>query len=135
MHHHWHGYLWIGNGADREREAERRPTSPDFETSPLPPMRTGDWLLKPAHRIAETFYDLDSAMKWMAVQYEMVESSLLETNPVPLEVRLENARLLLPEQIDVQWGEWLTQGRFITVGVICCPNIHVPHPCPLGSAS
>ncbi|MEV3979799.1 hypothetical protein [Nonomuraea sp. NPDC049758] len=30
---HWHAYLWTGNGAERGREAERRPGSPDFPTS------------------------------------------------------------------------------------------------------
>ncbi|MFI7112875.1 hypothetical protein ACIBK9_41645 [Nonomuraea sp. NPDC050227] len=52
---HWHAYLWTGNGAERGREAERRPGSPDFPTSPLPPMRTGDWLAKQAARVAATF--------------------------------------------------------------------------------
>ncbi|MEU8276109.1 hypothetical protein ACFYOK_22520 [Microbispora bryophytorum] len=52
---HLHCYSWTGVGDERRNESERRPPplSGDpgpFLASPLPPMRTCDWLLKPACR-------------------------------------------------------------------------------------
>ncbi|GAA0934427.1 hypothetical protein [Nonomuraea longicatena] len=124
---HWHAYTWLGNGTELAREHERRPTSPDFPASPLPPMRTGDWLLKPANRMARTFGDTDAAAGWMGDQYAPVQPP---TDKIPLNARINLASDLLPRGVDAQWGEWLAAGRFITVGVICCPNRHVGHPCP-----
>ncbi|GAA0942223.1 hypothetical protein [Nonomuraea longicatena] len=125
---HWHAYTWNGNGQDLARESERRPTSPDFPTSPLPPMRTGDWLLKPLQIIAETFNDEAQAVAWMEQTYIPHRTA---SDKIPLEARALLAGDLLPRGVDVQWGVWLTGGRFLTVGVICCPNRHVSHPCPL----
>ncbi|GAA5047167.1 hypothetical protein HNP84_000426 [Thermocatellispora tengchongensis] len=127
---HWHAYTWIGPGDDRGREAERRPDSPEFATSPLPPMRTGDWLVKPASRIAGTFSQVQDATAWLAEQYKAAEGLFLHPDRIGLDERLEQARDLLARGVDVQWGEWLTGGRFITVGVVCCPNRHVRHRCP-----
>ncbi|MEV0821132.1 hypothetical protein [Nonomuraea rubra] len=128
---HWHTYHWTGAGADRGREAERRPTSPDFTASALPPMRTGDWLAKPASRISATFDDAEQAVTWMAAQYTGVRSALLSPEHIPLEDRLHTTLELLTRGVDAQWGEWLHGGRFITIGAICCPNRHVSHPCPV----
>ncbi|MFI6292688.1 hypothetical protein ACIBEJ_13935 [Nonomuraea sp. NPDC050790] len=123
---HWHGYIWNGNGQELAREAERRPTSPDFFSSLLPPMRTGEWLAKPASRIAETFDDVDKAIEWMPTVYEAAHLH----DPIPRSLRQDQAYDLLPRGVDVQWGCWLPGGRFVTVGMICCPNRHVQHPCP-----
>ncbi|MEV4101025.1 hypothetical protein AB0J42_12245 [Nonomuraea sp. NPDC049649] len=131
---HWHAYQWVGPGVERANEADRRPASPEFTTSLLPPMRTGDWLLKPPSRIAATFEEVVSAVAWMADEYAKIRAALLLPEPIPLEERLETARDLLPRGVDVQWGEWLHGGRFITIGIICCPNRHVPHPCPSRSS-
>jgi hypothetical protein len=128
---HWHAYQWTGAGADRGNEAERRPASPDFSSSPVPPMRTGDWLAKPPARIARTFDEPGQAAGWMAAEYAKVHDALLLPERVPLEERSETAVDLLARGVDVQWGEWLQGGRFITIGVICCPNRHVSHPCPI----
>ncbi|MFF4622057.1 hypothetical protein [Nonomuraea jabiensis] len=128
---HWHAYHWIGAGADRANEAERRPSSPEFPSSMLPPMRTGDWLAKPASRIAATFQEAEQAVDWMAGEYASVREAFLLPERVPLEDRLETALDLLSRGVDVQWGEWLQGGRFATIGVICCPNRHVTHPCPV----
>ncbi|GAA5068618.1 hypothetical protein HNP84_008412 [Thermocatellispora tengchongensis] len=130
---HWHAYTWTGPGADRGREAERRPDSPEFATSPLPPMRTGDWLVKPASRIAGTFTDLQRATVWLAEQYKMAEGLFLHPDRIGLAERLEHAADMLARGVDVQWGEWLQGGRFVTVGVVCCPNRHVTHRCPTGA--
>ncbi|MFI6320071.1 hypothetical protein ACIBG8_21220 [Nonomuraea sp. NPDC050556] len=128
---HWHAYTWFGNGADLAREAERRPTSTDFTSSPLPPMRTGEWLRKPANRIAETFDDATSAVEWIAREYARNGGA---DGTIPLSTRALAATDLLPRGVDVQWGEWLPGGRFLTIGMICCPNRHVNHPCPTKGA-
>ncbi|MEU6778106.1 hypothetical protein ABZ912_02800 [Nonomuraea angiospora] len=128
---HWHAYYWAGTGTDRANEAERRTSSPDFATSPLPPMRTGDWLAKPTSRITASFDQVDAAIAWLAGEYGKIRSALLRPERIPPEDRLEHARDLLPRGVDVQWGEWLQGGRFATVGMICCPNRHVSHPCPM----
>ncbi|MGR6924146.1 hypothetical protein ACU635_58620 [[Actinomadura] parvosata] len=128
---HWHAYQWTGPGADRGNEAERRPASPGFPSSLVPPMRTGDWLAKPASRIARTFDEPGQAAGWMAAEYGKARGVLLLPERVPLEERLETAVDLLSRGVDVQWGEWLQGGRFVTIGVICCPNRHVSHPCPV----
>ncbi|UBU14283.1 hypothetical protein [Nonomuraea gerenzanensis] len=128
---HWHAYQWTGPGVDRGNEAERRPASPDFPSSLVPPMRTGDWLAKPAARITRTFDEPRRAAGWMAAEYAKARDLLLLPERVPLEERLETAVDLLSRGVDVQWGEWLQGGRFVTIGVICCPNRHVSHPCPI----
>ncbi|MFG1946945.1 hypothetical protein [Nonomuraea sp. NPDC048826] len=132
---HWHAYQWTGPGAERADEADRRPTSPGFSTSPLPPMRTGDWLLKPRSRIAVTFAEVAPAVAWLAGEYGKTRTALLPPERIPVEERLETARDLLLRGVDVQWGEWLQGGRFVTLGVICCSNRHVPHPCPARGSS
>ncbi|MDP4511921.1 hypothetical protein [Nonomuraea turcica] len=129
---HWHAYQWTGNGADRANEAERRTSSPDFAASALPPMRTGDWLAKPASRVAATFHDVGEAADWLAAEYGKVRGALLLPERIPLGDRLEYACDALLRGVDVQWGEWLQGGRFATIGVICCPNRHVSHSCPVG---
>jgi hypothetical protein len=128
---HWHAYSWTGNGADRAHEAERRPEWPDFAAVLLPPMRTGDWLAKPASRIADTFDAISAAVTWLSAEYEAVRALLMHPESVPLAARIEMAVDLLPRRVDVQWGEWLLGGRFASMGVICCPNRHVAHPCPI----
>lgn len=128
---HWHAYRWIGNGADRGDEGERRPSSPDFPGSHLPPMRTGDWLAKPSSRIADTFQAVADATRWLADEYGKVSAAVPCGDRIPLDDRLADARDLLPRGVDVQWGEWMQGGRFVTLGVICCPNRHVSHACPL----
>ncbi|MFI6734763.1 hypothetical protein ACIBI9_17695 [Nonomuraea sp. NPDC050451] len=94
-------------------------------------MRTGDWLAKPASRLAATFDDVQQAREWLAAEYGKVRDALLLPERIPLEDRLEYALDALPRGVDVQWGEWLQGGRFASIGVICCPNRHVPHPCPI----
>ncbi|MGI5284152.1 hypothetical protein ACQEVF_12525 [Nonomuraea polychroma] len=128
---HWHAYQWTGAGVERENEAERRPDSPDFRASALPPMRTGDWLAKPASRIAASFDDVEAAIGWLTAAYGEIRDVLHTPDRVPLEDRLGAARDLLRRGVDVQWGEWLQGGRFATIGMICCPNRQVPHPCPI----
>ncbi|MER6947044.1 hypothetical protein ABT294_23705 [Nonomuraea sp. NPDC000554] len=128
---HWHAYTWTGDGEEQERQDERRLDSPEFLSSPLPPMRTGDWLAKPSSRIVATFDEVEPAVGWLAAQYAKLSAALPHPNGVGLRTRLENASEVLPRGVDVQWGEWLSGGRFTAVAMICCPNRHTDHPCPV----
>lgn len=134
---HFHCYTWTGNGDDRRNESERRPQlAALFQNSPLPPMRTCDWLLKPARHIADSPRDVDSALLWLRRMYLAAEVSFLrpaDEARIALDSRLEHAHEALAGGVDVQWGIWLTGGRFMTCGVICCsPNRHADHACPQG---
>lgn len=128
---HWHAYVWIGGGEEREREEERRPGCPEFVSSHVPPMRTGDWLARPASRIAASFDRPDQALAWLETQYGRVRKAFLHPDRLGLRARLDSAADALPRGVDVQWGEWLTRGRFAAIGVVCCPNRHAAHPCPI----
>src|SRR5690606_13680274 len=110
---------------------ERRPGSPEFRSSRVPPMRTCDWLARPASHIAASFDDPDRAVEWLAERYEEMRRSMPRPDGAGKELRLANAADALPRGVDVQWGEWLAGGRFASVGVICCPNKHADHPCPV----
>ncbi|MEV1202315.1 hypothetical protein [Microbispora rosea] len=136
---HLHCYVWSGIGEELRSEAERRPPLPpadpgQFTSSPLPPMRTCDWLLKPARRIDASPATPDDALAWLAERYRSMESSFLrpaDEARIGLDVRLHNAREALANGVDVQWGIWLTGGRFLTCGVVCCsPNRHAAYRCP-----
>jgi hypothetical protein len=138
---HLHCYVWTGMGEDLRNEAERRmPPPPEdpapFLASPLPPMRTCDWLLKPARRIDATFTKVDDALDWLAERYKSAEPSFLAPHAeaaIGLDFRLHLARTSLEGGVDVQWGFWLTGGRFLTCGVVCCPNRQADHRCPAGA--
>ncbi|WP_051761940.1 hypothetical protein [Microbispora rosea] len=97
-------------------------------------MRTCDWLLKPARRIDASPATPDDALAWLAERYRSMESSFLRPEDearIALDVRLHNAREALANGVDVQWGIWLTGGRFFTCGVVCCsPNRHAAYRCP-----
>ncbi|MEV0144249.1 MULTISPECIES: hypothetical protein [unclassified Nonomuraea] len=128
---HWHAYAWVGDGEEREREEERRPGSPEFGASDVPPMLTGDWLARPASRIAATFDEPGPALEWLAAQYRRAGRSFPRPDRVGLRVRLDGAADALPRGVDVVWGEWLTGGRFASIAMVCCPNRHTAHPCPI----
>jgi hypothetical protein len=98
--------------------------------SALSPMRAGDRSARPGPLIAATFEEVWLAVVWLAGAYGRIRAEL----PLPgvlLEERLEAALDLLPRGVDVRWGEWLRGGRFVTIGVVCCPNRQVPHLCPV----
>lgn len=134
MVHHFHAYVWTGSGGELAYEDERRTGSPEFTTSPLPPIRTGDWLAKPRSRVAATLHAVDEAVSWMAAEYERAAPYFLhleQERRIGLPLRLENAAEQLAGGVDAQWGFWLRDGRFTTIGMICCPNRHAAHRCPV----
>ena len=136
---HLHCYSWTGVGDDRRNEAERRPPPPSgdpgpFLASPLPPMRTCDWLLKPRSRIDASPGSVGEALEWLTERYRAAESQFLRPDDearIGLGLRLENAGEALTAGLDVQWGIWLRGGRFVTCAVVCCsPNRDAAPRCP-----
>ncbi len=100
--------------------------SPHGVTSVLSPVRADD-RAGPGPRVAATFEEVWLAVVWLAGAYGRIRAEL----PLPgvlLEERLEAALDLVPRGVDVRWGEWLHGGRFVTIGVACCPNRHLRHP-------
>jgi hypothetical protein len=97
-------------------------------------MRTCDWLLKPAFRIDASPPTVAEALAWLAERYQAAEPSFLhpaDEARIGLNHRLKVAEESLAGGVDVQWGIWLTAGRFITLGVVCCsPNRHAGYACP-----
>ncbi|MFI6499368.1 hypothetical protein [Nonomuraea typhae] len=131
---HFHAYLWTGIGEELRMEEERRPGTPEFASSPVPPTRTADWLARPRRQVAATFETPADAVTWLAHEYDLATRALLhpaDEARIGREVRLANATALLKGGADVQWGFWLTGGRFTSVGVVCCPNRTAVHRCPL----
>jgi hypothetical protein len=134
---HWHAYAWTGFGPEREDDSVRRPSDEPvanaaFAASPVPPHRTCDWLLKPASLIKQTFHDPDLAVRWLGDQWDAFAPALL--HPYDHKAgRLAGAAQALRAGVDVQWGDWLRGERFVSVGVICCPNRDAPqYRCPVG---
>jgi hypothetical protein len=136
---HLHCYSWTGAGDDLRREGERRPPLPPgdlaaFRASPLPPMRTCDWLLKPATRIDASPPTVTEALAWLADRYRAAEPSFLhpaDEARIGLDLRLTIAEESLAGGTDVLWGIWLKAGGFICLIVVCCsPNRHADYPCP-----
>jgi hypothetical protein len=127
---HWHAYQWVGVRVDRGDEVVRRSLSPGSVASVLSPRWGGAWSAGPGSRTAATFGEVWLAVVWLAGAYGRIRAEL----PLPgvlLEERLEAALDLLPRGVDVRWREWLHGGRFVTIGVTCCPNRQVPRPCPM----
>ncbi|GII94346.1 hypothetical protein [Sinosporangium siamense] len=134
---HWHAYSWTGQGRDRENDALRRPSRDAaahaaFTAAAIAPNRTCDWLLKRSSQIKATFHEPDRAVAWLGEQWDVVAPMLMHFHDHRAR-RLALAEVDLPGGVDVQWGDWLTGGRFASVAVICCPNFHAPgYPCPTG---
>ncbi|MFI6496004.1 hypothetical protein [Nonomuraea typhae] len=140
----FHAYGWTGNAKDKEDEGLRKPPTElmlqerpglgqEFRQSPLAPLRTCDWLLKPASAIKATFNDPAAAVSWLASAYDVVEPSFAypdQERTIGRDLRLENAADQLPRGVDLQWGFWLNGGRFATIAMICCPNVFADYACP-----
>jgi hypothetical protein len=80
--------------------------------------------------VGATFEEVWLAVVWLAGAYGWIRVEL----PLPgvlLEERLEAALDLLPRGVDVRWREWLSGGRFVAIGVACCPNRQILRPCPM----
>ncbi|MEU3163054.1 hypothetical protein [Streptosporangium sp. NPDC006930] len=135
--HHFHGYTWTGQAAPYlNGEGIRRPFHPEFRSSPLPPMRLCDWLLKPRNRIVISFDQANDAATWLVDQYDIACPSFHlpdQEAKIGRAHRHLGATEVLPGGTDIQWGFHLKGERFVSIGVICCPNKHAPdYKCPAG---
>ncbi|WP_327102321.1 hypothetical protein [Nonomuraea glycinis] len=131
---HWHAYQWVEMGVHRSNEVVRQPLPPHVVTSVLSPRQDNKWPGEQGPRAGATFGEVWLAVVWLAGAYGRMRAEL----PLPevlLEERLEAALDLLPRGVDVRWREWLSGGRFVTIGVACCPNWQVPRPCPMRRSS
>lgn len=134
---HWHGYAWTGSTSAYHRESDRRPGTPAFILSTLPPMMTGHWLMRPAAtRRQYTWTDPKQALDWLTRGYQEYPP-LTRTDGgqayVPLTSKLETASDLIPRGVDVTWCYWTTRvGYLASLSVVSCPNRHHPEiRCPL----
>lgn len=134
---HWHGYSWLGSANAYFMESARRPGSPAFTESEIPPMMTGHWLTR---RIITqrkyTWTDPRQPLEWLARGYrEHPPASRTDGGQayIPLETKLETAADLIPRGVDVTWCYWTTRVGFMaSLSVVSCPNRHHPEiPCPL----
>ncbi|MFI9560517.1 hypothetical protein [Nonomuraea endophytica] len=131
---HLHAYLWTGIGEELRLEEERRTGTPEFPSSPLPPVRTADWLARPRRQVTATFESTADAVAWLSREYTLACRKLLlpaDEERIGRAVRLANATESLTGGADVQWGFWLSGGRFTSLAVVCCPNRTATHPCPI----
>ncbi|ARF56960.1 hypothetical protein B1H19_24795 [Streptomyces gilvosporeus] len=132
MRHH-HAYLWLGHGdvLVRPGDAHRRPNHPEFRTAQVMPLECADWLLKPASRIAGTFYEPGDAARWYAgrlAEYgELFDGAYAVTPSYGETVRVLSAGE------DRVGGWWVSGGRFLSVSLIACSphRVRPVYGCPL----
>ncbi|WP_327088516.1 hypothetical protein OIE66_40410 [Nonomuraea sp. NBC_01738] len=129
---HWHAYHWTGPAAERSREAERRLDSAQFLDSSLPPFRSGDWLARPADQVSETFVDPEEAVDWLAAWYDTYRDRMHHPDRICQQVRVEATLGSLRMGIDCRWEEWLHEGAYMCLVMVCCPHRAANHPCPTG---
>lgn len=157
MHHH--GYAWLGEKKDFDKEGVRRPPgepptvgSPqevidryrqavsEFPTSGMPPIQTAHWLMKPPSTVRGTWEEPKEAGEWLGLQLAefaprfATEAERDVTRLVAL-VRAAVERLTWGG--DVSLGHYLSGTVFHSVAVVTCsPNRAEPGlPCPVSRAS
>ncbi|MFG3350920.1 hypothetical protein [Streptomyces sp. NPDC048001] len=161
---HIHGFgPWTGSPDSYHREGDRRPPPPstpappmsgddtagirilrryrevtaDFPASRLPPMMTGQWLMK-ANQASprRTWDEAPAALDWLVEQYlanPPVEREDGRRAYASLDAKRRYALDALPVGVDVSWVYYNHSGSIVSVGLVCCPNRHHPGlPCPLG---
>ncbi|WP_406493054.1 hypothetical protein OG936_06120 [Streptomyces sp. NBC_00846] len=153
---HWHGYSWTGSPAAYAREGNRRPAFPDgpsseakeedrsryreaaaeFQTSNLPPLMTGHWLLKRNQSAADrTWSDTDVVLAWLTKHYQENPPFEREDGKAAyctLDNKLEYAADVLPRGVDVSWVHFTKSQNMVSLSVACCPNhFHPEISCPL----
>ncbi|MFE3072396.1 hypothetical protein [Streptomyces sp. NPDC059247] len=153
MHHH--GYAWLGEKRDFDKEGVRRPPgepptagSPDevvvryrhaaaeFPVTGLPPIQTAHWLMKPPSTIRGTWDEPKEAGEWLGLQLAEFASRFAaeaERNPTRLGVLARAAVERLMWGGDVSLGHYLNGTVFHSVALVtCCPNRAAPGiACPL----
>ncbi|MBC3985426.1 hypothetical protein H8N01_23320 [Streptomyces sp. AC536] len=127
---HFHAYSWIGPKPDVDRERDRRPESPGFAASELPPLQVAHWLRKPGRFVRATYEGPGEAAAWLAER--VGESVAAERLRPPLDAQVALAVQTLGWGGDIGWGAYLTGTRFLSLAVVACPNRADPSArCPL----
>lgn len=153
MHHH--GYAWLGEKQDFDKEGVRRPPgesptagSPqevinryrqavtDFPTSGMPPIQTAHWLMKPPSTIRGTWAEPKEAGEWLGFQLAEFAprfASPQEADATRLVMLVRAAVERLAWGGDVSLGHYIKGTIFHSVALVTCsPNHAEPGlPCPL----
>ncbi|UQI43271.1 hypothetical protein M1P56_02165 [Streptomyces sp. HU2014] len=153
---HFHGYLWVGDKAEFDRESLRRPPcrTPPTDTSPpdvreryrqataewrvtgLPPLETAYWLAKPAALIQGTWDEPKEAADWLGerlAEYAPRFGSAADRDTARLAGRTAHAAATLAWGGDISLGHYLGRPLFLSLAVVTCsPNrAHPELECPL----
>lgn len=139
MELHWHGFFSAvdGNQLKPGGRPDQSYGDPGFQSNELPALITHQWLYR-ARQVKGTFREADKAVAWMTEQYTQNVAPMLTQRQIddalaPIEFRIERAATELPMGNDIIWGYWLTNARFASITMVCCPNRHGDVPCPAGS--
>jgi hypothetical protein len=154
---HIHAYSWLGEKAAFDEDWLRRlpdpprpPVSPEererfraaveeFRRSELPPVRTGQWLLKHPGLVRGTFREPGPAAAWLSARLAEVAPhfhSPADAAPERLAHLVASARETLRLGDDVSTGFYVGRAQFLSLALIpCSPNRTEPAlPCPLAQA-
>ncbi|MGW1075641.1 hypothetical protein [Streptomyces sp. NPDC002537] len=157
---HFHGYRWLGDKADFDKESVRRPpssmepttTSPqdvaeryraavtEWRVAGVPPLETAYWLLKPSQLIRGTWEEAKEVGEWLGEQlaeYTHRFSSVRDKDAIWQTVLVASAVERLGWGGDVSHGFYLGRPKFLSLALVtCCPNRARPDaPCPLATRS
>ncbi|MFI5981778.1 hypothetical protein ACIBEA_12960 [Streptomyces sp. NPDC051555] len=157
MHHH--GYAWLGEKQDFDKEGVRRPPGEpptvgslqevidryrqavaEFPVSGMPPIQTAHWLMKPPSTVRGTWEEPKESGEWLGLQLaEFAPRFAIEAerDVTRLVVLVRNAVERLTWGGDVSLGHYLSGTVFHSVAVVTCsPNRAEPGlPCPVSRTS
>jgi hypothetical protein len=131
MHLHWHCYTWVGHVSALRDEPARRPTHPEFASSPVTPLLLADWFLKPRRLIRLTSGRVDDVLRWLLRTWAEHRDDFRDQPFVTLPERLHFAERDLICGNTTGTGIWLTGGRQVHMHAVACPNVHaIDNLCP-----
>ncbi|WP_263170969.1 hypothetical protein [Streptomyces sp. SCSIO ZS0520] len=158
MQQHHHGYAWLGEKREFDRESIRRPPgqAPSatserdiheryreavavFPASEVPPIQTAHWLMKPPSVIRGTWEDPAEAGEWLGrrlTEFAPRFASGQDREAIRLVLLVQAAVERLRWGGDVSLGHYLRGAVFHSVAVVTCsPNRAAPElPCPAVAA-
>ncbi|MEU4155658.1 hypothetical protein [Actinoplanes sp. NPDC026670] len=110
----------------------RQPEHPGFISSEVPPVATGNYLLRRRQTTRQTTWtEVDEAMAWLVMNYESRPPNPILTYE-PLQAKVEHSRDGLLNGADAVWHYALAGWSVLVMAVICCPHRHhTTTPCPL----
>lgn len=123
MHHHHHGYTWLGSARDLLKDGPRRPIHPEFKTTRTVPLERAHWLLKPPSFIQGTWTDPTQAAEWFAIRTREHAASFAsdhDRTPEALSAKLDNTTKALAAGEDIVGGWYLIGQRFLSICLIAC---------------